>query len=101
MHCGLEIAVLILMAWDLGLSWMFMLCTFLSAISWLYAPWIYNPHQFDSFNEAFQDFKDWFNWMCGPDEPYEQGNPNVSDDKAWSAWAVKAQVVRCSASFPL
>lgn len=60
----------------------FILLTFSSwflAISWLYAPYIFNPSGFE-WQKTVEDFDDWTNWL------FYKGGVGVQIDNSWEAW---------------
>lgn len=65
----------------------YILLTFSSwflALSWLYAPYIFNPSGFE-WQKTVEDFDDWSNWIM------YKGGVGVKSDSSWEAWWLEEQ----------
>lgn len=65
----------------------YILLTFSSwflALSWLYAPYIFNPSGFE-WQKTVDDFEDWTNWIM------YKGGVGVTSDNSWEAWWAEEQ----------
>uniref|UniRef100_A0A0A9D0N3 Glycosyl transferase 48 domain-containing protein n=1 Tax=Arundo donax TaxID=35708 RepID=A0A0A9D0N3_ARUDO len=49
------------------------------ALSWLYAPYIFNPSGFE-WQKIVEDFRDWTNWL------FYRGGIGVKGEESWEAW---------------
>ncbi|XP_020093274.1 callose synthase 9 isoform X2 [Ananas comosus] len=49
------------------------------AISWLFAPYIFNPSGFE-WQKTVEDFRDWTNWL------FYRGGIGVKGEESWEAW---------------
>uniref|UniRef100_A0A0D9VNS3 1,3-beta-glucan synthase n=1 Tax=Leersia perrieri TaxID=77586 RepID=A0A0D9VNS3_9ORYZ len=49
------------------------------AISWLFAPYIFNPSGFE-WQKVVEDFRDWTNWL------FYRGGIGVKGEESWEAW---------------
>jgi len=68
----------------------FYICIGLSIFSWMIAPFLFNPKQFESCQVNCTDFNIWRRWMGNGD--------TESDSKSWVAWSIKAQQIRKNSS---
>ncbi|MCD7447118.1 Callose synthase 9 [Datura stramonium] len=50
-----------------------------SAISWLFAPYLFNPAGFE-WQKTVEDFRDWTNWLL------YRGGIGVKGEESWEAW---------------
>lgn len=55
------------------------LSSWFMVISWLYAPYIFNPSGFE-WQKAVEDFRDWTNWLL------YRGGIGVKGEESWEAW---------------
>ncbi|KAH7332248.1 hypothetical protein KP509_20G078000 [Ceratopteris richardii] len=82
---GLEIVILLLiyLVYGFGDSTLgYILLSFSSwflAISWLYAPFIFNPSGFE-WQKTVEDFGDWTNWLL------YKGGVGVKGEESWETW---------------
>lgn len=85
MYDALEVVLFIIFsaAQDYGTGFYF--CTGFSATSWLIAPFLFNPRQFESMGQSLSDFREWMTWMTKLDE---------KEEVSWYAWQVSLQEVR-------
>ncbi|XP_023739784.2 callose synthase 9 [Lactuca sativa] len=49
------------------------------AISWLFAPYLFNPSGFE-WQKTVEDFRDWTNWL------FYRGGIGVKGEESWEAW---------------
>ncbi|MCO5597148.1 hypothetical protein L7F22_051223 [Adiantum nelumboides] len=61
------------------------------AISWLFAPFIFNPSCFE-WQKTVEDFENWTNWL------FSRGGVGVNADDSWEAWWNEEQSNRGSFS---
>ncbi|KAH7440681.1 hypothetical protein KP509_03G005500 [Ceratopteris richardii] len=82
---GLEIVILLLIYMVYGYEDStvgYILMSFSSwflAISWLYAPFIFNPSGFE-WQKTVEDFGDWTNWLL------YKGGVGVKGEESWETW---------------
>jgi len=83
---GLEILILLVVYEVYGESYRSSTLNFLIiismcflAISWLFAPFLFNPSGFD-WQKTVEDWTDWNRWMGN------QGGIGVPSDKSWESW---------------
>ncbi|KAG5537087.1 hypothetical protein RHGRI_024510 [Rhododendron griersonianum] len=56
-------------------------------ISWLFAPYIFNPSGFE-WQKTVEDFDDWTNWLL------YKGGVGVKGEHSWESWWDEEQVIR-------
>nr|XP_025626307.1 callose synthase 7 isoform X1 [Arachis hypogaea] len=82
---GLEILILLIVYEVYGSSYRTSLYLFITfsmwflAISWLFAPFLFNPSGFD-WQKTVDDWTDWKRWMGN------RGGIGISSDKSWESW---------------
>ncbi|KAG0630756.1 hypothetical protein M758_1G201800 [Ceratodon purpureus] len=88
---GLEIMLLLIVYLAYGApertTFTYLLLTFSSwflAISWLWAPYIFNPSGFE-WQKTVTDFEDWTNWL------FHKGGIGEEGKKSWEVWWVDEQ----------
>ncbi|MBA0794532.1 hypothetical protein Gohar_018855 [Gossypium harknessii] len=60
-------------------------------ISWLFAPYIFNPSGFE-WQKTVEDFDDWTSWLL------YKGGVGVKGDDSWESWWDEEQVYHCDAN---
>ncbi|CAK9328067.1 unnamed protein product [Citrullus colocynthis] len=53
--------------------------TWFMAISWLFAPYLFNPSGFE-WQKTVEDFKEWTNWL------FHRGGVGVKGEESWESW---------------
>merc|ERR1740121_539019 len=89
MQDGLELALFLGFGFGVPFGWAFYLCMSFTVVSWMGAPFLFNPHQFDSISQATKDCSEWLKWL---------GCSTGCDAESWVAWVDKEQNVRRSSS---
>ena len=82
MYDALEVLLFILFSLRVDYGPGFYFCSLFSAISWLTAPFLFNPRQFESIGMALKDFHEWISWMTTLSE---------KEEDSWYAWQVSLQ----------
>ncbi|XP_073272361.1 callose synthase 10-like [Primulina huaijiensis] len=89
---ALEVAVLLIVyiayGYTKGGAVSFVLLTLSSwflVISWLFAPYIFNPSGFE-WQKTVEDFDDWTNWLM------YKGGVGVKGDNSWESWWDEEQI---------
>jgi len=89
MQDGMELILFLCLGAGIFFGWVFYLCMCFSVASWMGAPFLFNPHQFDSISQACQDFQEWVGWLS-------RGTGLAAE--SWVTWVDSEQSVRRSAS---
>ncbi|XP_076914598.1 callose synthase 9-like, partial [Bidens hawaiensis] len=50
------------------------------ALSWLFAPYLFNPSGFEWQSKTVEDFRDWTNWL------FYRGGIGVKGEESWETW---------------
>nr|XP_016453232.1 PREDICTED: callose synthase 10-like [Nicotiana tabacum] len=89
---ALEVALLLIVylayGYSNGRTTSFILLTLSSwflVISWLFAPYIFNPSGFE-WQKTVEDFDDWTNWLL------YKGGVGVKGDDSWESWWDEEQI---------
>ncbi|KAL5566482.1 hypothetical protein UlMin_029646 [Ulmus minor] len=83
---GLEVVLLLVVVLAYGYSEggalgyiLLSISSWLMAISWLFAPYLFNPSGFE-WQKTVEDFRDWTNWLL------YRGGIGVKGEESWEAW---------------
>ncbi|KAL5209846.1 hypothetical protein ABZP36_005469 [Zizania latifolia] len=83
---GLEVALLLVIFLAYGFNnggavgyILLSISSWFMAISWLFAPYIFNPSGFE-WQKVVEDFRDWTNWL------FYRGGIGVKGEESWEAW---------------
>lgn len=83
---GLEVILLLIVYLAYGYSKsgalayiLISLSSWFMAVSWLFAPYIFNPSGFE-WQKTVEDFRDWTNWL------FYRGGIGVKGEESWEAW---------------
>eukprot|EP00931_Biecheleriopsis_adriatica_P050069 TRINITY_DN28982_c0_g2_i1.p1 TRINITY_DN28982_c0_g2~~TRINITY_DN28982_c0_g2_i1.p1 ORF type:complete len:1548 (-),score=291.77 TRINITY_DN28982_c0_g2_i1:29-4672(-) len=89
MHDAME--ALVFIGFSIGVDYGigFYACTIFSVASWLVAPFLFNPRQFESKRQQLLEVREWMDWMRCP-------SPGFSEETSWAAWQMRLQEVRRS-----
>eukprot|EP00434_Breviolum_minutum_P030560 symbB.v1.2.027025.t1/scaffold2740.1/size71859/2 len=85
MYDALEVVLFILFSVGQNYGAGFYFCAVFTATSWLTAPFLFNPRQFESKTQALRDFHEWMSWMMSLGD---------KEEVSWYAWQVSLQEVR-------
>mmetsp|Transcript_102536 Transcript_102536/g.258317 ORF Transcript_102536/g.258317 Transcript_102536/m.258317 type:complete len:1585 (-) Transcript_102536:49-4803(-) len=88
-HDGLEVAVLLCLGTEVKCGVAFYICMGLTVFSWMCAPFIFNPHQFDDLSVSLQDVRLWARWICATEG---------GEETSWEAWSIRQQEVKQGSS---
>jgi len=88
MHDAFELILYLLISLTTKFNWGFYAVVSFIIVSWMFAPFIFNPRQFDSTAQAVKDTKAWLQWMY---------KAEGKEDESWVAWSTQLQSVRKTA----
>lgn len=88
-HDAFEMAFLFLFTSRIFFGWGFYICIWFSVVSWVFAPFLFNPRQFDNSNLAFKDFLEFTAWLW---------KPFGEKRDSWVVWDDQHQDVRRASS---
>ncbi|CAJ1402016.1 unnamed protein product [Effrenium voratum] len=85
MHDAVEVVLFLAFSWSVNYGAGFYFCTLFAAGSWLCAPFLFNPRQFESTTIALRDCAEWMAWMTWHGD---------KEEASWFAWQVSLQEAR-------
>jgi len=89
MHDGMELVLYLFISSTTNYGWAIHAALVFTVIAWLFAPFVFNPRQFEKPSQACQDLRQWLNWMWSTEG---------GEDDAWLAYSLRLQEVRRNAS---
>jgi len=85
LHDSMELSLYLVLSYGVSFSFGFYFVVMFTIMSWSFAPFIFNPRQFDNCRQSCRDTREWMQWMC---------NAEGNQDESWVAWSIRLQEVR-------